>query len=497
MRNNSGLSGLRINRKADPDPIIPRPPRKWLTRRVLPTVLVIVALILLAYAARDRLRPAVSVRTIRAIGKSVQGRPGTVSVQAPGWVEADPYPIYVPALTPGVVDEVLVLEGETVEAGQIVVRLIDDDARLALDRTRAQLAVRQAQLNAAQSDWDHPIELDRLVAISAAALKQIQAEQRQLTSEIAMHEARLAALEDRYRRVAALQPNAAAEQQVIQAKLQRDAQQALLETTQKKQAVLTAQHAMAQADTEAAQEQRHLRIEQRRSRDQAKAEVRQAEATVAEAALRLARMAVRSPASGIVMARLAVPGSKLMLDMDDKLSANAIHLYDPNKLQVRVDVPLADAAQVGIDQEAEITVDVLPETRFAGRVTRIVHEADIQKNTLQVKVAIHNPITQLKPEMLARVKFMSQGSADQAKTPVQAVFVPQRLLQQRSGETAKVWLMTHGGHATRRDVTLGRRTQEGWIETMSGLNPGDNLIADATQELSEGQRVHSIGEATP
>ena len=50
--------------------------------------------------------------------------------EAAGWLEADPFPIYVPALAPGIVKEVLVLEGEPVEAGQVVVRMIDDDARL-------------------------------------------------------------------------------------------------------------------------------------------------------------------------------------------------------------------------------------------------------------------------------------------------------------------------------------------------------------------------------
>jgi RND family efflux transporter MFP subunit len=497
MSENSGLSGLRINRTAVPNQAIPRPPGKWLTRRVVPISLVIIALALLAYAARDNLRPAVPVRTLRAIGKTVQGRTGSVTVQAPGWVEADPYPIHVPALAPGVVKEILVLEGEPVRAGQIVARLIDDDALLALDQARARLANQQAQLTAAQSNWDHPIDLDRRVAVTEASLQQVQAERAQLASEIAMHEARLAELEDRHRRIAALGPDSAAEQQVIQSGLQRDAQRALLEATQKKQDVLTARHAAAAAEAEAAREQRELRIEQRRVLDQARAEVQLAEAMVAEAALRLDRMAVRSPASGIVMTRLAVPGSKLMLAMDEKLSANAVHLYDPNRLQVRVDVPLADAAQVGIGQRAEITVDVLPDTRFAGQVTRIVHEADIQKNTLEVKVAIRHPTAQLKPEMLARVKFMSRESANRANTATQAVFVPERLLQQRSGETARVWLMTPAGTATCREITLGRQQQEGWIETVSGLNPGDTLIADATKELHEGQSVRTIGEAAP
>ncbi len=509
MSESSGLSGLRMDRASGDDKTIPQPSRRWLTRWVLPVAIVIVALALLGYAARDSLRPALAVRTLRVVAKSVTGTVGAVTVQAPGWVEADPFPIYVPALAAGVVEEVLVLEGEPVLAGQVVARLIDDDARLALDLTQAQLADRRAQLTtaqvnltAAQADWDFPIELDRAVALGEAAIQQIEAERTQRVAEIAKDKAKLAEFEDNHQRLAKLAPDAAAQQQVVQATLQRDAQQALVEATQKQLDVLDARLVGAQANLAAAREHRRLRIGQRQALDQAQAhvtrleaQVREAEVGVAQAELRLERMEVRSPARGIVLTRLAVPGAKLMLDMDNMLSANAIHLYDPNRLQVRVDVPLADAAQVGVGQGAEVTVDVLPDRRFAGRVTRIVQEADIQKNTLEVKVAIHDPITQLKPEMLARVKFLARLEANQTGEMTPRVFVPERLLQDRAGGSATVWLIDADQRATRREITLGRQQQDGWIETVSGLTLGDTLIAEPTQELKQGQRVRSVGEA--
>lgn len=511
MSESSGLSGLRMDRASGNDKAIPQPSRRWLTRWVVPITIVIVALALLGYAARDSLRPALAVRTVRVVGKSVTHAAGTVTVQAPGWVEADPFPIYVPALAAGVVEEVLVLEGEPVLAGQVVARLIDDDARLALDLARAQLGDRRAQLTtaqvdltAAQADWDYPIELDRAVAVGEAGLQQIEAERTQLAAEIAMHEAKLAEIEDNRARLTELLPDAAAQQQVVQAMFQRDAQQALVEATQKRLDVLDAQRVGAKADLKAAREHRRLRIKQRQALDQARAQVirleaqvRESEVRVAQAELRLERMEVRSPAQGIVLTRLAVPGAKLMLDMDDKLSANAIHLYDPNRLQVRVDVPLADAAQVGVGHDAEVIVDVLPDRRFAGRVTRIVQEADIQKNTLEVKVAIHDPITEVKPEMLARVRFRARSGPNQGGDATQRVFVPERLLQDRVGDSATVWAVSPDQRAAQRNITVGQQQQEGWIETVSGLNLGDALIAEPTQELKQGQRVRVVGEAQP
>ena len=50
---------------------------------------------------------------------------------------------------------------------------------------------------------------------------------------------------------------------------------------------------------------------------------------------------------------------------------------------------------------------MLPNMKFDGRLTRISGEADLQRNTLQVKVQILNPDKRLRPEMLCQAKFFS------------------------------------------------------------------------------------------
>jgi multidrug efflux pump subunit AcrA (membrane-fusion protein) len=217
-------------------------------------------------------------------------------------------------------------------------------------------------------------------------------------------------------------------------------------------------------------------------------------------------MEVRSPADGIVMQRLAEPGAKFMVAMDDPRSAQAVRLYDPKRLQVRVDVPLADAAKVGVGQSATVVVGVLPDRSFGGEVTRIVNEADIQKNTLQVKVAITDPSPELKPEMLARVRFdigghdghgssTTQPASTDGGGGAQVVFAPIDLIH-RMGDSAMAWVVDpRRGVAQHRTIQLGTAQQDGWIAVTSGLMPGDQLIAD-NEGLSDGQRVRVVGEAT-
>ena len=54
-------------------------------------------------------------------------------------------------------------------------------------------------------------------------------------------------------------------------------------------------------------------------------------------------MTITAPISGYVQRRLKAPGDKVMPGGDNPGSAHVLSLYDPKKLQVRVDVPLADA----------------------------------------------------------------------------------------------------------------------------------------------------------
>ena len=57
---------------------------------------------------------------------------GQLLFQASGWIEPDPFPIYVTSLYSGVVEKVHILEGQSIKQGEIIATLIDEDARLVL-----------------------------------------------------------------------------------------------------------------------------------------------------------------------------------------------------------------------------------------------------------------------------------------------------------------------------------------------------------------------------
>jgi multidrug efflux pump subunit AcrA (membrane-fusion protein) len=168
---------------------------------------------------------------------------------------------------------------------------------------------------------------------------------------------------------------------------------------------------------------------------------------------------------------------------------------------VRVDVPLADASKVGVGVRAEITVEALPGRTLQGEVTRIVNEADLAKNTLQFKVRIIDAPDGLKPEMLARVRFLARAAAATSSSGPTTIsggshlpFVPDALVK-RDGAIAFVLIADRAaGVARQRAVTVGDQLQDGWVVVTSGLGAGDSIIAEPT-DIRDGTRIRIVGEA--
>ncbi len=463
-----------------------------------------------------RVEPAVFDRADHPTAATAGPARAVRTVQTAGWIEADPYYIACTALAEGVVEEILVLEGERVEAGQVVARLVAEDAQLEARRAEADLAFAlaavaraEADFAAARADWEHPVERERAVGATLAALDEARGELAQLPALIARERATAERLvEELARSERALGSGASNEIEVIVLRKNLAAQRASLEAMTARGPILEAMIRRLEAEATAASRNAELRIAERRALDAAeagvhaaRAEADRARARLDEALLRLDRMTIRAPVGGWVQARLAAPGDKLMFAMDSPHSMHLLHLYDPSQIQVRVDVPLADAGEVSVGQPCEVVVEILPERPFRGEVTRITNQADLQKNTLQVKVRVIDPSPLLKPEMLSRVTFQGGHEAGPGDDPgadaARAVRVPAELIAARSGSEG-VWAVRG------RSAEKGRlawvpivRVEEsgGWARVRGALHPGD-LVAQADADFKEGLRVRFAGAET-
>ncbi|HVS19723.1 MAG TPA: efflux RND transporter periplasmic adaptor subunit, partial [Planctomycetota bacterium] len=204
------------------------------------------------------------------------------------------------------------------------------------------------------------------------------------------------------------------------------------------------------------------------------------------ARLALERTLVRAPRGGVVLERLALPGSSV-----GGADAAVVTLYDPRSLRVRVDVPQQDLAQLSVGQDVRVESDARPGEPYAGRVLRIVQRADVQKVTMQAHVRVLEPDGLLRPEMLVQARFLAPApDAAAGEAGVAAgVRIPARLLD---GE-GHVWVLEpRGGTAVRRALELGAREGE-HVVVLAGLDLSDKLLDADGAPLREGERVREAG----
>ena len=393
--------------------------------------------------------------------------------QAAGWFEPDPLPIRATALIDGVVEEVTVLEGETVKKGQILARLISEDTELGVAHSERKLE---------QIIAEHHMHLANIPAVKAEATSMLE--------QIKSAQARLEELEDLQTRLEKLSQGTVSEQELTAARLATDSQAAKIES-------LKSDHAAVMARLDAITTQSKV----------FDAMIAAAKVEVDERKLAHDRTTIVSPVDGVVLDLHAAPGEKKLLRMDDIESATIAVLFETGKLQARVDVPLADARQLAPGQLAIITSDFLPNAEFKGVVSRIVGAADLQRNTLQAKVRVIDPDARLRPEMLCRVKFLGagKGSAQTASSHSspsssssrgtdsdgsRAVMAPLECLFDISDDTASAWVVSaSGSRAIRRRVELGNLRRDGHVAVRSGLLAGELLIQAPHRGLEEGRRI--------
>ncbi|MBP82630.1 MAG: hypothetical protein CMO61_02140 [Verrucomicrobiales bacterium] len=388
--------------------------------------------------------------------------------QASGWIEPDPLPIKATALVNGVVNSVAVLEGEKVEAGQVMAELISEDFALDLKTAESDLASIEAKAKAHES------------AIKTGAARIVTLQKR-----VEAGEKRCLELEDRVERLERVKVGAISEEALTLARLQ-------LETHRAEVAALGISRVELESDLSMLEAMRQ----------EFEANVRRAEVEVSRQSLALSRTEITSPVDGIVLRLLAVPGQKRMLDMDDPDSATVAILYQPDALQARVDVPLEEAAQLNVGQAVRLRLNFLPDQIFKGTVTRIVGEADLQRNTLQAKVRVLDPDRRLRPDMLCRAEFLGSGVESSGTGPVDSispvagrvsVFVPESSLVNRKGREAELWALDGSGQRVeRRAVTLAAESREGFLRAIGDVHPGDRVVLNPGDDLKSGDKVKPV-----
>jgi RND family efflux transporter MFP subunit len=491
MKPDIDLSKLAFDSNSSPKSLldIPLPKRNKLTKIVIPSFLITGFLVVSLWAVRGFLIPAIDVTVTPVVTSSVglitnKQTTNKPLFQSPGWIEPEPLPTEVSALISGVVSEILVLDGNKVERNQVVARLADQDAKLLLAEAKANLQQRRTEYEAAEKILENPIDQKEAVERSQAEARRLKAEHSELIEKLQLAK-KLLDNKKRMVEIGALSANQQRQAEIDVIQIEANI------------AKLEAQQSINQTTIEAAQSRLTLRLTDRQRLDVARIALKEAEIQIHRAQLQLERCQIRSPIDGIVMRVMVAPGSLVSAFNEVGNTAAIMSLYSPENLQVRVDVPIAESSKIQLGMVAEVRLEALGERSFRAQVSRISGQADLQRNTLPVKVKLQEVDARLKPDMLARVQFFnSQHLENSSTTNVQTsalLFIPKETIENKDGQ-ASVWVIDANTNlAKRRLVTLGTQTQDGLQEVINGLAIGEKVVHQNREKLTEGARVHIKG----
>jgi len=208
-------------------------------------------------------------------------------------------------------------------------------------------------------------------------------------------------------------------------------------------------------------------------------EVKVAEREVALRAQELEDTIIRAPFDGVILSKSANVGDLVTPFSNAADSKGAVvSMADMSTLEVEADVSESSLAKVKVGQPAEIVLDALPDTRFRGRISRMVPTIDRAKATVMTKVKFDEIDPRILPEMSAKVSFLSQDVTPEQQKPL--VAVKSDAIVEREGRS--VVFVVREGKAVAVPVTAGIRI--GDVTAIAGaVKSGEKAVASPPPSL--------------
>ncbi len=335
--------------------------------------------------------------------------------------------VFLGATITGRVRDVRFREGALVNAGQVIVQLEDSEQVAAVQQAAASLRAAEARLDS----------------------------QRRLSGPVAQQQLEQA------------RSNATA------AERERDRAESLFlkgfigqsRLDEARRAGDVAKSQMRNAETQAAANLQGSEMEQVLAR------VAEARAALDFARSKQTQTRIIAPADGLLLERLAEPGQIV------QPGAKLIEMSIKGPVQLIAQVDEKFLSQLAVGQQAQVTADAFPGSRFTAKVQSIAPSIDVQRGSVEVKFAIDTPPVFLRNDMTLSLEIETARRANVLALPAEFV---------RAGPA--IWVIDDG-RAARRAVKTGVRTLTA-VEIVDGLKDGEAVILDTA--IAEGARVRGI-----
>lgn len=224
--------------------------------------------------------------------------------------------------------------------------------------------------------------------------------------------------------------------------------------------------------------------------DQAQAAYDQANAGIAKTEAIISQKLVRAPFDGELGVRHVEVGQFLTA------GTQIVTLTDLSQLYANFTVTEKDSAALKVGQTVRVAVDAYPGRTFEGKINAIEPQIATDTRNIRVQAALDNPGHILKPGMFATTTVVLPDKPPVVTVPETAVDYTLYgdsvfLITEKKEDDGKTSLT-----AVRTFVRTGNRV-DGRAEILSGLKPGDRVVAVGQLKLQSGAAVAISADGPP
>jgi len=210
-----------------------------------------------------------------------------------------------------------------------------------------------------------------------------------------------------------------------------------------------------------------VNVEKIRSQE---ARVEQARAEVITAEAQLSKRTLRAPFSGIITDIHATEGEVI------SPATPIASIISDGRYEVVVDIPESDIAHVSVKDVATVTFDAYDDIVFTAHVTFVTPSAKVvdEVSTFETTLQFDKVDERIRVGLSADVEILAAERVDVLAIPSRAV------IERDNGE--KFVRVAENGSLTEVSVRTGLRGSEGLIEIKNGLSEGDEIVTFISEE---------------
>lgn len=233
------------------------------------------------------------------------------------------------------------------------------------------------------------------------------------------------------------------------------------------------EHELAKSNFERISKLHQQKVESAKKFEEASAQLKAAEGKLQQAKARLDQAHIKAPFDGTIGIMNINAGSFV------QAATELVTLVDNSSVKVSFKIPERNIHDIGQGQSLEVKVSAFKNQVFTGTVDAVDAKIEKESHSVEVKGTIPNPDGLLRDGLFANVSLIV-GEKNNTMTVDESAI-------ERQGEVEFVWVIERG-RAERKRVLTGTR-ENGQVEIVAGLQPGQVVVTSGQLKLSDGAKV--------